>query len=267
MHVRPVTQKDLYDYARVASLAMWNDEMMAYVAPYKDQYPDSFLRYCLHRTKLRWYRGEFLYFCVTDENDADWTGEEVIMGGACYSTTVKTVQKPVQSGWLGNKFEQLVIKTTGTYSSFFGLDWSADQKAEQVYRGSLAANVFDSYFASLPAEQKEAMQDQHWELESLGTHPDFRRRGVATALLKKGFERASEDGVPLVLCASIVGEKLYLSTGFKEVNRLDMVQEGWYPDERLKEMDLGLGKGKGLSWAAMAWEPPTLRGRGTEKDS
>lgn len=261
MHVRPGTQKDLCDYARVKSLAMWNDEIMAYVAPYKDQYPDSYVRYCLHRTKIRWYRGEFLFLCVSDHNDADWSGEEVIMGGAYYSTTVKTVQTPVQSGWLGNKFEQLALSLTGQYASFFGLDRSADPKAERAFRETLAADVFRSYFESLPVEQKEAMQDQHWELESLETHPDFRRRGVATALLQEGFGRASKDGVPLVLSASVVGEKLYLKAGFREVNRLSMVPLGQYLDEGLNEKDFDQGKERGLTWAAMAWEPPTLRGR------
>lgn len=255
MHIRPVTQKDLYGFAQVIGLSSWDDEVVCYIAPYRDQYPDSYFRYCLHRSRRRWYRGEFMFVCVSDENDRDWTGKEVIMGGCAYSTTVKTAEKPAPQGWLGNTFEQRALGVFDHYSRLFKLDKSADQEAERNFHLAVANDIFEPYFSSLPAERKEAMQEQHWELESLGTHPDFRRRGVGKMLLQWGFKQATKDEVPLLVSSSIIGEKLYLNTGFREVNRFNMLSDGRFSDARLKELDFGLGKGKGLSWAAMVWDP------------
>ena len=74
-------------------------------------------------------------------------------------------------------------------------------------------------------------------------------------MLQWGFEKAAEDCVPLILIASVTGEHLYLNAGFRETRRVDMLPN----NETLKELDLGMGKGKGISWACMVWEPEGLR--------
>ena len=237
---------------------MWNDEIIIYTAPHKDQYPDSFFNYTLHRAKVRFYRGEWLYLCVSDASDVDWTGQEVVMGYCGYSTNVTGAQKPWQRGLLGNSFERWALDIQGRYSKFFKLDRSADPGAEAHFRRMVAEPVFDEYFAGLAEEHRTVKRDQHWELEILGTHPDFRRRGVGKVMLEEGFRRARVDGVPLVLVASVMGEKLYLNAGFREVNRIPMLPGDEGANDRLKELDLGMGKGKGLSWACMVWEPESM---------
>lgn len=258
MHMRPVLQADLYDFARVVGVSMWKDELMEYTAPYKDNYPDSYFRLCLLRTKVRWYRGEFMFLCVSDHEDTDWTGEEVIMGYCCYSTTVKTAEKPLRSGWLGNWVEQYALKCQQHYIKLFKLNRSADQVAEQHFRSVINEQAFDPYFATLPERHRTTLQGQYWELELLGTHPDYRRRGVGTSMLQWGFENATKDSVPLILFATVIGEKLYLSTGFKQVTQIKMLPDDANSNATLRELNLGLGRGEGLIWAGMAWEPPTL---------
>lgn len=257
MHIRPVQQKDLYDFAHVVGVSMWNDEIIAYVAPHKDKYPDSYFRFTLHRTKIRWYRGELLFLVVSDEDDADWTGKEVIMGYCCYSTTVHGKQKPVREGWLGNKLERLALDLYGQYAKFFALDKSCDPAAERHFRRTLNVDFMKPYFAGLAETERQRIGDQHWELELLGTHPDFRRRGVGKMMLQWGFERAREDNVPLILIASIIGEKLYLSNGFKQTNRVNMLPEK--KDSTSEELDVGRSRWEGISWAAMVWEPEGMR--------
>lgn len=258
MHVRPITQTDLPDFAKAVGLSMWNDEMMAYTAPYREQYPDAFFRHCLYRAKIRFYRGEELFLCVTDEQDPEWTGKEVILGYCCYSTNVASVKKPWQTGWLGNTFESYALYYYGKYAKIFSLDQSADRNAESHFRTIIEAPLFDEYFASLPEKHRKQLGDQHWELELLGTHPDWRRRGVGRLMLEEGKRRARENGVPLVLLASVMGEHLYLSAGFREVNRLKMTAQDELASEKLKELDLGFGKGEGIAWAAMVWEPESM---------
>lgn len=259
MHLRPVTQADLYDFSQVVGLAMFEDEVMDYVAPYKDKHPDSFYRHCLYRAMVRYYRGEFMFICVSDENDADWAGQEVVMGYCAYSTTIKGVERPVRGGWLGSWFEQQAIAWKLSYTKLFKMNKSADETAEKHFRTLITPTTFDSYFDSLPEEHKAAHGKDYWELELLGTHPDHRRKGVGKHMLKWGFRKAREYDVPLVLAATVMGEKLYLSTGFREVKRIAMLPDG-HPSNKLKELDLGQGKGKGLTWACMAWEPESIRG-------
>jgi ribosomal protein S18 acetylase RimI-like enzyme len=56
---------------------------------------------------------------------------------------------------------------------------------------------------------------------SLGTLPDYRRRGYGEALLRTAlFER--QDGEPLVLESTEAGYPLYRRLGFKEAARFSV---------------------------------------------
>lgn len=269
MHLRRVSHADLPAFASAVASAMWDDEVMAYTAPYKDRYPLSFSRYVLYRISKRFYSGQFLFLVVSDPSDSSWTGttDELVLGYSCYSTTVKDVIKPCPGGWLGNTFERRASDLWGQYARVFRLDQSADPGAERYFRRLAESDMFGEYFETLPAAHKDEKGDQHWELELLGTVPQYRRRGVGKVGLSWGFERAEESGVPLVLLSSITGEKLYTAVGFKVVKRLRMLPEteeeaavmGKTTRERMAREDYGLGPGKGVEWNAMAWEPEEIR--------
>lgn len=268
MHLRPVTQADLPVFAQALCTAMQDDEVMAFTSPYAKQYPYSRYRYVLWRATKRFYSGQFLFLIVSDPADSSWTGstEEVLLGYACYSTTVESVTKPCPGGWLGNRFERFALDLWGRYSEFFRLDRSADRGAERYFRELQWTDMFAKYLASLPDTHKEVKGDQHWELELLGTLPEFRRRGVGKVGLNWGFQRAREDGVPLVVTSSIAGERLYLATGFKVVGNISMMPEdggdagemGRRLKEKMEHEDFGLGVGNGLSWNALVWEPEDM---------
>lgn len=268
MHLRSVSQGDLPSFARALDTAMAEDEVMKFTAPYAEQYPDSRYRYILSRATRRFYSGQFLFLIVSDPTDSSWTGseDEVVLGYACWSTTVTDVEKPCPSGWLGNTFERVAIDLWGRYSQFFHLDRSADRKAEAYFRKMCWSDMFDKYLAALPDEHKEAKGDQHWELELLGTLPQFRRRGVGKLGLNWGLERAKETGVPVVVLSSITGEKLYRAAGFKVVGNINMLPQngedaggmGRALLERMEHEDFGLGVGNGLSWNGLVWEPENM---------
>jgi ribosomal protein S18 acetylase RimI-like enzyme len=272
MHLRRVSHVDLPAFATVVASAMWADEVTAYTSPYKNQYPLSNYRHILYRVSKRFYSGQFLFLVVSDPSDSSWTGttDEVVLGYSCYSTTVPDVIKPCPGGWLGNAFERQAVDAWGNYISLFRLNRSADPVAERYFRRLIETVDFSDYFESLPAAHRDAKGDQHWELELLGTAPQFRRRGVGKMALSWGFERAEENDVPLVLLASITGNKLYSSLGFKSVKKYKMLPEseeeafkmGKACRERLAKEDYGLGIGKGIEWHAMVWEPDGMRQRG-----
>lgn len=269
MHLRPVRQADLPVFAEALNVAMKDDEVMGFTAPYSKQYPYSRYRYILWRATKRFYSGQFLFLIVSDPADSSWTGttDEVVMGYACYSTTVRSVTKPCPGGWLGNAFERIALDLWGQYSQFFRLDRSVDRKAERYFRELCWTDMFAQYLGSLPDAHKEAKGEQHWELELLGTLPEYRRRGVGKVGLNWGFERARQDGVPLFVLSSISGEKLYRAVGFKVVYNINMLPQngedagemGKTLKERVEHEDFGLGVGNGLSWNALVWEPEGMQ--------
>jgi len=63
----------------------------------------------------------------------------------------------------------------------------------------------------------EGKVEETWYLKTLAVHPKFQRKGVGTALVKWGMERARLNGERLYVDASYVGKPLYLKLGFTEV--------------------------------------------------
>ena len=63
-------------------------------------------------------------------------------------------------------------------------------------------------------------------LRMLGTHPEHRRRGYASQLLRWGTERAERDDVVLALLASPMGYPTYLARGFEELGTIPVKVEG-----------------------------------------
>ena len=57
-------------------------------------------------------------------------------------------------------------------------------------------------------------------LQILGTHPDYMRRGCASALVDWGVAVAKMDNLVVSLMASPMGSLLYTHLGFKHVERI-----------------------------------------------
>ncbi|KAG6354228.1 hypothetical protein INS49_004832 [Diaporthe citri] len=74
-------------------------------------------------------------------------------------------------------------------------------------------------------------QSHHLHLRILATHPDFQRRGAASALCRWGVEYAGERKQPGTLFASPMGRKLYTYLGFKYLGTVPVQVEG--EDEKL----------------------------------
>lgn len=58
-------------------------------------------------------------------------------------------------------------------------------------------------------------------LESLGTHPDYQRRGAGSMLVKWGCDLADKDGVAAFVNASKEGAALYKKYGFVDFSPPD----------------------------------------------
>lgn len=109
--------------------------------------------------------------------------------------------------------------------------------------------IYDAAFLKAVSDARNEFtalfSENHIYLNLIGTHPDYRRRSYATKLLGWGIERAEQDGVPLVLCASPMGEPTYLKSGFEEVGRNEVVVEGKGEYERMQIVKMVYRPGKG----------------------
>lgn len=59
------------------------------------------------------------------------------------------------------------------------------------------------------------------DLDTLGTHPDYQRRGAGSMLVKWGCDLADKDGVAAYVDASKEGAPLYQKHGFVDFNPPD----------------------------------------------
>ncbi|RJE27431.1 hypothetical protein PHISCL_00165 [Aspergillus sclerotialis] len=79
----------------------------------------------------------------------------------------------------------------------------------------MPGQVCDAFFQREESERRRIMGDQkHYYLDTLGTHPEYQRRGAASMLLKWGCDLADKNGVAAYVDASKAGAPLYQRFGF-----------------------------------------------------
>lgn len=66
----------------------------------------------------------------------------------------------------------------------------------------------------------EKYGDDQLYLNNIGTHPDYGRRGAATALVEWGVNFAEKKQIPLSLFASSMGKQLYTKLGFQALGTI-----------------------------------------------
>lgn len=60
----------------------------------------------------------------------------------------------------------------------------------------------------------------------LGTHPNFRRRGAASLMLRWGCQQADEAGLPIYIDSSEDGVPVYEKLGFQALSSPVGIPEG-----------------------------------------
>jgi ribosomal protein S18 acetylase RimI-like enzyme len=81
------------------------------------------------------------------------------------------------------------------------------------------------------------------ELVKIGTHPEYRNRGVATKLIRWGLELANEQEKAVAVVGNSTGSKLYKSLGFKIMGTVLVQMEGEEEKMELSAMIFELNGG------------------------
>lgn len=79
---------------------------------------------------------------------------------------------------------------------------------------------------------------RHWEIDFLAVDPNVQGRGLGRLLVRAVQKLATEDGLPVVLIASVKGRPMYRKCGFVERGEVDL--------------------GAGVLGQAMVWQPQPL---------
>ena len=109
---------------------------------------------------------------------------------------------------------------------------------------SLNRENLDTYLATIDETYPTG---DLWILQNLCVDPQWQRRGIGGLLMQWGKNKAREEGVPVGLTASPMGEGLYKREGFREVYRVDGSEAGIVP--------------------VMMWEPEEMRGRWLKEEA
>jgi len=79
------------------------------------------------------------------------------------------------------------------------------------------APVFGAYLSGFPE-----FAPGHWIVENVGTHPDFRRRGLLARLLDRALERGRARGLAAAQISCLIGndaaQRAYEKAGFRAVD-------------------------------------------------
>lgn len=66
--------------SHVAYDAMLDDELSAFIAPYRRQHPECMRLGFLRRAKIRYYSGNYMLVAVLDSRDPGWQGTDQVVG-------------------------------------------------------------------------------------------------------------------------------------------------------------------------------------------
>lgn len=115
--------------------------------------------------------------------------------------------------------------------TLFNINTNEDNTTRSQHRTSSTCLIGDNEQVSLPGEALEKYIDtqckaflvswtgntKNFYLALLMTDPQFQRRGIGTAMLEWGHQRADDAGIPASLIASPFGHHLYQKLGWKDV--------------------------------------------------
>lgn len=215
MHIRRAGLNDVSDIGDAAASANADDPLQglrSFLTPYGYLYPEARRTGFVRRNKKRLYQGDDVFVMVSDPDDKDWDGKEHIMGFIATSGSNATYQQSWFT-WLNLKLHCV----EDSYRWYFRQDPSLD-------RGNMH-NALKTIGETDLAGIAGLSGQKHHFCTSLAVAQEFQRRGVAKTLLKHIQSRAAAEGVPIILTSSIVAEKLYLSSGFREVGRAPLAKE------------------------------------------
>ncbi|RDL42471.1 uncharacterized protein BP5553_02450 [Venustampulla echinocandica] len=233
--VRPARLTDGYRMGWIAAVTYNNTSLTDMLAPHRHQYFEHYVRGFQQRATARTFDARHMgYVAVEASNPSVVVGYAhfVRLGddeGAKRQIASRNALLLWVLGWLFSVYCKV-------FGLFVGGDKSADLDAIKWFENVGKADE-EKHFQSHPERVNR------WHTQSCVVLKEFQGRGAGKLLMGQVVKRAEAEGVPVGLEASMEGERLYRSVGFKVLSRFSLV---------LSEADRDTGGF--MLWSPSAWE-------------
>jgi GNAT superfamily N-acetyltransferase len=215
MHMRRATNKDLSRIIDILQAGNSTDAFARYFNRDTELYPASYRIGC-----YRYIRGELLnpgalgFVVETEASDyTEGTAAKApdVVGFAIWSRSgtsdvAKRWRREVNGSWLAGLNRTLAGLESKQLKIFHNVNRTYDHARFNAVLKQVLTEPWD----------KELLAEA-WELQALFVDPPWQKRGLSRTLISWGKERATEEGVPVVVHGSAIGGIAYQSNGFKSV--------------------------------------------------
>ncbi|MCJ1243858.1 hypothetical protein MMC30_001055 [Trapelia coarctata] len=220
MHIVPLSPSLISPCAAVTRAAFGDDELFEWLLPHRFTYPAHWQQSVVNRLHMRLNSPGMMVRVALSDKEDEWWDESVgseVLGYTIWERNGKW--REYEAVWgkdgLAKKFERFAAKLAAKYSDLLHIDQTVDYEHMALYRAGSSA------YDKVMDDQIGKGGDHIW-LTVLGVDPRFQRKGIGKRLLRWGLKRSDEEGVPIGLCASPVGCKLYRSVGFEDAGILEI---------------------------------------------
>ncbi|KAH7039722.1 acyl-CoA N-acyltransferase [Microdochium trichocladiopsis] len=209
LRLRAATAADLDDIVRIVKAGFPDDPEWDYRYPYRDEYPEDY---------DYWMRREYGdYLAQTDK----------------FAVVVATLPELAAASSPSEQIGECGTRDVPVAVAVWDVAVTKDSRGDLGIGERKDANTVHM-LALLHAFTAAARRyfSRHWErqyhLWALVTHPDYRRRGAGTALVRWGTRAAREKGgwAASVIASSPAGKRLYAYCGFEELGEVVVQIEG-----------------------------------------
>ncbi|RVX72268.1 hypothetical protein B0A52_04472 [Exophiala mesophila] len=210
MHIRPAQPTDFSAMSHVAFDAMLDDELSAFISPYRRQHPECLRLSNLRRAKIRYYSGKHLLVAILDSSDAGWDGTDRVVG---YLSAIDPEARGERGSRWSDKLEVALLNLERKAVEYTFADRSVSRRNLRQFRSTVMDASDLACFSDVP---------RHWEIDFLAVDPKVQGRGLGRLLVNAVQKLATEDDLPVVLIASVKGRPVYRKCGFVERGEVNL---------------------------------------------
>ncbi|KAF3927026.1 hypothetical protein ABW21_db0204599 [Orbilia brochopaga] len=246
---RIATLRDTSQIADCGAASMMDDELFVALYPRRHADPARFRGYFERRARQRLTDHMCITLVAETDVESPKDGKSKSKRIVGFAQWQKIGRPTAETRWNPLKAcERQLITMQEWLSNLFGHQGELfTVEREAAISDPVALQAFYDEYDALERQYwlKDGVDHDRWQLQLLGVHEDFRRRGIGSKLVQMGIDRARRDGCDAGLEASPLGLSMYQRQGFEVM--------GTYVMERLLEPD-----GRPILCPVLLWRNPDI---------
>lgn len=241
MAVRPATLSDLDDLTQILIASSNDDPCYPYRFPRKDHYPLEYKEHC--KRKCREYIDTDTVIVYEVANPPNSRREKVVVAFSVWEQPQARRPKAERSQtWPRWRILPPSNKADDSKEAQQAAHRQHSRSSANATRPTRPANSPSQHNSFVQEDRSQAFREAskvakanffdaqytggYMYLKILLCHPNYRRRGAGTSLVKWGMSVAQFQGFNTALLSSPMGVPLYHKLGFQEIGRFEVKVEG-----------------------------------------